>query len=347
MSKNIVIQEGGIGKQITADKLKTNLVGGSSCLWVPEDETLLGTKNITENGTYRASDDGYYGYSEVTVNGVGSVSGKDPATGEDVVVGTDPTTGEITQTVVPHSIRVVTPPYNPYGTYTDGQAIDISAQSGFEVVALLANGDLYNAEGYNQGRIPNSELSINPTNADYSQTSGNRSTEYAGFGQGPWPQPINSCIGEIRDGEPNNYKSIECNGGYCALLLRENGYRDNCVMCSSSQGTWKTVRQGGTQNPMVDTGQLERSFTHDGKTVYYHGNVAGLYWAEGAGSNSVVSGDGLDLEKAAWAIVYGTQTQAPNSQTITVYWPRPLDGKVLETTFEILVAPGYTPGGDE
>jgi hypothetical protein len=29
MSKNISIQEGGIGKQLTVDKLKTNLVGGS------------------------------------------------------------------------------------------------------------------------------------------------------------------------------------------------------------------------------------------------------------------------------------------------------------------------------
>lgn len=29
MSKNIIIQEGGIAKQLTADKLKTNLVGGA------------------------------------------------------------------------------------------------------------------------------------------------------------------------------------------------------------------------------------------------------------------------------------------------------------------------------
>ena len=52
MSKKIVIQEGGVGRQFTADKLKTALVGGGSCLWVPEDETTLGTKIITENGTF-------------------------------------------------------------------------------------------------------------------------------------------------------------------------------------------------------------------------------------------------------------------------------------------------------
>lgn len=35
MSKNINIQEGGIGKQLTVDKLKTNLVDGGTQLWVP------------------------------------------------------------------------------------------------------------------------------------------------------------------------------------------------------------------------------------------------------------------------------------------------------------------------
>lgn len=44
---------------------------------------------------------------------------------------------------------------------------------------------------------------------------------------------------------------------------------------------------------------------------------------------------------------YGTETETPagSRQTITVTWPRPGDGKDLTTTFEILVAPGYTPGG--
>jgi hypothetical protein len=34
MSKNITIQEGGVAKQLTVDKLKTNLVGGGTQLWV-------------------------------------------------------------------------------------------------------------------------------------------------------------------------------------------------------------------------------------------------------------------------------------------------------------------------
>ena len=59
MSKNITIQEGGVAKQLTVDKLKTNLVGSGTCLWVPEDDVQLTTKYITENGTYPASDDNY------------------------------------------------------------------------------------------------------------------------------------------------------------------------------------------------------------------------------------------------------------------------------------------------
>ena len=146
MSKNITIQEGGIGKQLTVDKLRTDLVGGGSCLWVPEDERQLTTKHITENGTYRASDDGYYGYSEVTVNGVGSVTGRDPTTGEEVEVHRDPTTGEIVETVIPTEIRVIEPPTNPYGIYQNGQTI---TKDGMVVKAYGANGDEMQTGGHN------------------------------------------------------------------------------------------------------------------------------------------------------------------------------------------------------
>ena len=74
MSKNIIIKEGGTNYQFTAKKLKTDKVGGGSVLWVPEEETVLTEKRITEEGTYRASDDGYYGYSKVVVDVTGSGS---------------------------------------------------------------------------------------------------------------------------------------------------------------------------------------------------------------------------------------------------------------------------------
>lgn len=39
MNQNIIIQEGGTNYQFTAKKLKTNKVGGGTCLWIPEDES--------------------------------------------------------------------------------------------------------------------------------------------------------------------------------------------------------------------------------------------------------------------------------------------------------------------
>ena len=73
MPKNIVIAEGTTGKTFTGvKKIKTQVQGGGTCNWVPEDEagdyTRLKTKNITKNGEYEASDDDASGYSKVKVN---------------------------------------------------------------------------------------------------------------------------------------------------------------------------------------------------------------------------------------------------------------------------------------
>ena len=159
MSKNIIIQEGGLGKQLTADKLKTTLVGGGSCLWVPEDETTLGTKTITENGTYRASDDGYYGYSEVTVSGIGSVTGRDPEIDEDVTVTKDPETGDLVKTITPESIRIITPPTKT--SYADKETINFS---GIVVHA-------YSSKGTDLGVVPFNELVFPVTQASKDEAS--------------------------------------------------------------------------------------------------------------------------------------------------------------------------------
>lgn len=73
MAKNITIAEGSQAKNFnTVHKLRTNLIGGGTQYWVPEDEAgayaNLSQKSITANGTYRASDDSKDGYSQVTVN---------------------------------------------------------------------------------------------------------------------------------------------------------------------------------------------------------------------------------------------------------------------------------------
>lgn len=73
MPKNIVIAEGTQGRTFTGvEKLKTQLQGGGSCNWVPEDEAgeyvNLKNKTIRENGEYLPSADNCTGYNKVTVN---------------------------------------------------------------------------------------------------------------------------------------------------------------------------------------------------------------------------------------------------------------------------------------
>lgn len=334
MSKNITIQEGGAAKQLTADKLKTNLVGGGTCLWVPEDETNLGTKYISENGTYKASDDGYYGYSEVTVSGVGSVTGRDPQTGEETHVTTDPETGELVETVVPTEIRVVTPPTNPYGVYMDGQTI---TKDGMVVKA-------YSAKGEEMQTVPIGEITINPTVAVYDESKDRpaHGTATSDLATG-LVQPIaytKTVICSNSTFEPPFSESIsaEACAGYVNNLALVN-----VLFASSHQPTAHRTSSSG-----LDIDVNGDSYTYDGKTVYYGlvmFNASGD-WVCDAPINAKTNDS---MENAAWTMIYGNRQEEPagSPQTITVSWHRPGDGNVLETTFEILVAPGYTPGGEE
>ena len=158
MSKNSSISEGNRSRPFTAKRLKTNLDGGDTCIWVPEDERRLKTKHITENGVYVATDDDCYGYSQVIISiSSNSIRGKDPNTGETISVSVDPSTGDLIETQVPVEIRVIEPPTNPYGIYLDGQTIK---KDGMIVKAYFATGDEY-------GTVPNGEITINPTIATY------------------------------------------------------------------------------------------------------------------------------------------------------------------------------------
>lgn len=79
MPKDVIFQKKKNGKSVVGTSnqtklLRTNLQGGGTCDWVPEDETQLIAKVITQDGTYNAFDElgDIYGYSEVTVQGIGS-----------------------------------------------------------------------------------------------------------------------------------------------------------------------------------------------------------------------------------------------------------------------------------
>lgn len=315
MSKNIVIQEGGQGKQLTADKLKTNLVGGGTCLWVPEDGTRLGTKHISENGTYRASDDGYYGYEQVTVSGIGKATGTD-GDGDEAVAYPDPETGRLITDKVPSRIEVVTPPTNPYGIYENGQSI---STNGMVVKAYLETGGEY-------GTVPNGEITIEPTVAAYDESTDQRG-RYTG--DGITAQKYTSSATPVAPNSDwyafNDF--FTCNTPSLSLLLTRY---DGNVYVASADGSSGSTTYAITKDGHVSSG------------VFVYGPS---FTRRSGGSSSFDFTPVSTSDPSGKTVNDLTPVQAGSHQAITVSWPRPHDGKILETTFEILVAPGY--GGDE
>ena len=158
MSANTSIKEG--GTPFPFGPVRVILVEGSDGKyypWVPESERQLGYKSIDKIGIYRASDDGVYGWGSVSVSvsQATSVTGRDPDTGEEVVVRPDPETGDIVKTVVPVEIRITTPPTKT--SYVDGENI---TKDGMVVKA-------YSANGAEMQTVPNGEITLKPTVAVY------------------------------------------------------------------------------------------------------------------------------------------------------------------------------------
>lgn len=332
MSKNITIQEGGLAKQLTANKLKTNLVGGGTCLWVPEDEISLTTKHITENGTYRASDEGYYGYSEVTVNGIGIASGKD-GDGDDAVVYPDPVTGELTEEKLPSSISVITPPTEPVsGIYADGQAI---VKTGMVVKAYLKSGAEY-------GVVPNDEITLNPSVAHYDPAEVYTTVHENING---WPNPFSTCGGiNIYNGQG---ESAWLRHKYeftvpTAAIQRDGGGQWYAIMASETNrhaGTWTQYRVSDhSQIYQTTEYYTSTSYTKNGKTVYYY-TIAGS-----AGELPDIPNRGEDgnAKDVAWALIYGENKEEHSGPPIEVQWPQPHTGTILTTSFVITVAKPLT-----
>lgn len=150
MSKNISIQENGVSKTLnTISRVVTNGLRHGSVNWVPEDEVTLGIITISENGEYKASDEGYYAFSETTVYASGKATGIDPDTGEWETVMTDDD-GMLIEMGLPERIEVTTPPDKL--DYVTGQPID---KKGMVVTA-------YFDDDTEWGVVPNEEIELDP-----------------------------------------------------------------------------------------------------------------------------------------------------------------------------------------
>lgn len=77
MSKKVDIKEGGSAKPMSnVSRILTDVQSGGLMAWVPEDERLIRTKHISENGTYVAAQEALYGYSKLTINVAGGSDGE-------------------------------------------------------------------------------------------------------------------------------------------------------------------------------------------------------------------------------------------------------------------------------
>ena len=330
MSQNIKIQENENAYSFGRVKYLSVASGENEySLWVPENERKLKTKSIDKNGIYRASDDGAYGWSSVFVNvsSPDSVTGKDDD-GDDVVVKPDPETGVLEEEKVPSSIEITTQPTKL--VYADGETIDFT---GAVVEAYLETGGEY-------GTVPNEEITLNPTSAIYDPTADTGHAEYEGdsyvYRSGgmvtikAYPQDGNELI--------EDYVATSGAGPFYAFgtAYTTPGESPNMgrggFICSPNIFTANSIGHSATV----------MNYTYDGKAVYYAGRnayQAALNPIVDAPVNAIDTNFNL-VAWIAWVICYGTCTEG-GDQTITVSWPRPGDGAILETSFDITVQQSF------
>lgn len=339
------IQEVDTNKNLTCQMFKVRKQGGGTEYLVRKSDVTLGTKSVTQNGTYTAAADGKYGISQFSVNvrggngsadshgkptggdikpgGAGSaVVGTDPETGNDVVVGVDED-DNLVKTPLPSSIVLVTNPTKM--DYNDGETIDLS---GAVVTAKMADGTTWTDTDHPNGHIALSELIVDPTTADASKAS-------AWWVDPGW--------------------SVDSAETYLGFVIDRHFYKSNDGLAAAgfTYNGWVGPRLVST-DPSATVYHYNHSFAEpdytiekDGLTFYANSS---LHY-----QNTDNFGSTLHLIDYADDDRYGFNTimehvhvsgSGEASQPITLNWARPGDGKVLSTTMEIQVSAASSESED-
>lgn len=329
MSKNITIQEGGVGRQMSVEKLKTDLVSGGTCLWVPEDEVVLGRKTITENGTYLAADDGLYGYARVTVRGVGRATGTD-RDGDEASTKTS-SGGALVTKKLPSRIVVDTPP--TLTVYSDGAQIDFS---GMVVKAYLKSGGVWTDATHPDGVIPLNELILPVTQAEMASIHSDLWSDGEGINARMLTYTQRWYLD--RDG---NELSV-----YCSEPVGTSGGLPAMYGNAYSPAQFFITRYNGGIYVMGSTADVEPGgYTYDETAPYYnYRKIMGTSARTGNGEVVCITTNGVNHEFATdlpFSTVkpVGTPRLNPLSpcQSVPVQWERPEDDRMLEGEFEISV----------
>lgn len=344
------IREGGNPKYMGARLLKTNLQGGGTCLWVPEDEVNLESKYVDHSGTYPASADNCYGYSQVTVSGV-DVEITQDEDGDDVAKITDG--GETREEKLPSSIQVTTLPNKT--VYINGETIDYT---GMIVTAYTNSGRVWSDAGHPNGVIPLRELILPKTIAELDFPSA-----LSPYDISPLPNPLSFCEGSTeQSGEQYagnlhyvyTYRITPVSGKtvrYICIRFSDHDLKRS-LWASDESGPAATVfyerirtNDGYVTNHETKFANTGTPYTYGGKTVYYKdgGNIliGGTYDTTDAVPTYIVPSQYDDVYgPAAWAMIYGEISGG--SMSVPVQWKRPYDGRLLETSFDI-TGTGGTP----
>ena len=303
------IQEGTIARLMGGVKrIKVDLQNGGTLVLAADDDVELGIKSITENGTYKAKDDGYGGYSSVTVN----VSGGGGGGGGDV-----PT--RIAVTVQPNKIN-----------YSDGDTIDYT---GITVVAYKADDSVY-------GTIPFDSLIFPTTEAEYD--NGN---VYSDLDTEPLIQPINVSSLPITwyNSEQLVTREIISNAK-CCIVIRDTRYdgfygkKYYFIIASDNETTYvqnmyEYDAEGHVTRTITTNGDVNNRYTHNGKDVYYYYNTTSGTIESISPTTGSIDTDMRHIFEIAWTMLYGS-----SPQTVPVQWRRPNDGEILETSIVITVS---------
>lgn len=361
-----VIEEGGKGftmggvKKIIVDKQ-----GGDTVTFVEDGDVNTSTLSASQNRVYRARSDGKYAYTSVTVNvqsgGGGGGGGDEPYDPDNL-----PT-------------AIAGGPLNI--TYEDGETIalrdgDIKAYTTTTNPYGHVDYTLWTHDSYPGGGIPVSELALSDMVAHFNP-DGPFVYPYAASGLylgSGIHQPIiydNSCYF-------NSFSSYVDHGERAVLHYQKNT-SDCKVGCFLSQRTsnslifWMiyaakedepTSYQMTTEykNTYSDTGEilsqgtdtytltLGQNATYNNKRVNY---AVGNWIIEHtdtvpyeiSAANTVTGSyvDNVNESAVAWTIAYGEEGYEEHKE-ISVSWPRPYDGQVLNGSFWIFVYPaGQNP----
>lgn len=303
------------------------------------------TRSYTGNPTQTAArtpvtTGGSYGHE--LPSGVGTPESVTPYDPENPLLGVEPS-----------SIEVVTMPRRT--DYYDGELMNFE---GIQVRLVNSDGSTYTDEWHPEGIVELGELDFEPVMADVSTmrdyvigsfVQGDALTEYI-------DPPVGFAIGRTF-----NYWQKTASG----TIFHPSATADKDV-----RGTVNAFKAGSAYNRFVILLASEESFSyvynnitfqslgysHDGKTVQWgaYSLSGGNYVEYGSDTcptkdlkkNPNVIGSNTYKPLLAWEMVYG---ESSKSGHVTVKWTRK-DGRVLETTLDVTVAPnpfdsGATWGG--